>query len=123
MWKQIVFNVQNIEQQTEKAVLIKMPRSSRYDGWTFWHPKKLVRVVGGKGYYLSLAYTNDWKFTLRKGNQTKVVGVKEIEEAFNKGSQAFQFAIEQTKPYEPIHVPEKLELDEEVTVIEDLKDD
>ena len=122
-WKNLIFNTQNIERQTQKAVLIKMPRSSKYSGWAFWHPKKLIRKAGGKGYFLSLAYTEDWRFTLKKGSQEKVVGPSEIEESFSKGHKTMRFAIEQTKPYDPIHVPEKLELDEEVTVIEDLKDD
>lgn len=123
MWKSIIFNAQNIKGYTEKAALINMPHSSKYDGWSFWHPKKLIRKAGGKGYFLSLAYTEDWRFTLKKGSQEKVVGPSEIEESFSKGHKAMRFAIEQTKPYEPIHVPEKLELDEEVTVISDLLDD
>ena len=41
MWYKIKISANNIEASTDKAVLIKMRRNSNYDGFVFWHPKKI----------------------------------------------------------------------------------
>lgn len=92
MWKNIEINLQNIETETEKAVLIKMPNNSNYAGYKFWHPSKLVRY-GSNSYARSIGYTDQFTFKLKKygngkWNKTKVIDEKEIsveefEEAFN----------------------------------------
>lgn len=92
MWKNIEINLQNIEAETEKAVLIKMPNNSNYAGYKFWHPSKLVRY-GSNSYARSIGYTDKFTFKLKKygngkWNKTKVIDEKEIsveefEEAFN----------------------------------------
>lgn len=122
-WQSLIFNSQNIEKETARAVLIKLPHSSKFDGWSFWHPKKLIKDAGGKGYFLSLSYTDDWEFKISKGKDLKVITPKDIEEAFNRGHEAFEFAIENTKPYNPIHTPDQLPLNDEISIEEELKDD
>lgn len=77
VWKSININVQNAEKTTDKAVLIKMPHKSNYDGYMFWHPSKLVRS-GRHSWSVSLSYTDDFKFKLRKYNKRLVV-IDEIE--------------------------------------------
>lgn len=64
-WKNITINKQNIKGETEKAVLIAMPHNSRFDGFSFWHPKKLVRE-GCNSYAREIGYTDEWKFNLVK---------------------------------------------------------
>lgn len=122
-WKSLLFNSQNIEVETNRAVLINLPFSSKYKGWSFWHPKKLIKVAGGKGYYLSLLYTDNWKFKIFSKTSEEYVSAAEIEEAFNKANESISFSIANTKPEQPIHVPEKLPLSDRIEVVEELKDD
>ena len=51
MWHKITISANSIEASTDKAVLIKMKHKSNYDGFVFWHPKKLVREeeIGANG--------------------------------------------------------------------------
>ena len=90
MWHKVYFNSQNIEQETAKATLIKMPNKSKYAGYKFWHPAKLVRAEGGKGYHMSFSFAEDFEFTLRKYGQNRqitaeeVIGYAEMLEAFEQ---------------------------------------
>lgn len=70
MWHKVYFNSQNIEHETAKATLIKMPNKSKYAGYKFWHPAKLVRreeLV--KAITCLSRFTEDFEFTLRKYGQ------------------------------------------------------
>lgn len=82
-WHKLNLNAQNIEAETERAVLIKMPHSSDYDGFKFWHPKKLVREAGGNGYLLTLSFTDDFEFKLIKNgngryNKSEIIDQRTI---------------------------------------------
>ena len=90
MWHKVYFNSQNIEHDTAKAVLIKMPNKSEYAVYKFWHPTKLVREEGGKGYHMSFSFTEEFQFMIRKYGQNrqvtaeKIIGWDEMLEAFEQ---------------------------------------
>lgn len=82
-WKKVYFNAQNVEAETEKAVLINLPHNSKFDGFRFWHPRKLVRSEGNKGYKLSFSFTEDFSFKIFKNgngqyNKRDVIDQKTI---------------------------------------------
>ena len=91
MWKNIEINKQNIETDTGKATLIKMPNKSKYAGYKFWHPSKLIRY-GSNDYAIKIGYNDDFVFKLKKYGKGKYnfkdvvdeieISVKEFEESF-----------------------------------------
>lgn len=68
MWYKIKISANNIEASTDKAVLIKMKHNSNYDGFVFWHPKKLVRK---EGTMITFSFNDEFKFNLKKYGQGK----------------------------------------------------
>ena len=67
-WSKIKVNIQNIKRETEKAVLIAMPHSSEFDGFTFWISKKLVRPTRND-WELAVSIAEDMKFTLKRTSE------------------------------------------------------
>jgi len=65
MWKNLTFNKQNIQAETEKAVLINCHHKSEFYGYSFWHPSKLIRE-GSHSFERSLGYMDDFKIILKK---------------------------------------------------------
>lgn len=68
MWYKIEISANNIEASTDKAVLIKMKHNSNFDGFVFWHPKKLVRE---EGKMFTFSFNDEFKFNLKKYGQGK----------------------------------------------------
>lgn len=129
MWRQININKQNIKAETSRAKLIACPHNSRYKGYCFWHPAKLIRS-GRHSNALSLSYTEDFSFNLIKYGKGKTnsreiiaedeVDFEEFEEMFgvmNDNIKAPNYMID----FET-HKPEQLEADA-VEVLEELKDE
>ncbi len=122
MWKSIKFNKQNIEHRTEKAVLIKMPKKSNYAGYAFWHPAKLVRTIGGNGYFMSFSYNDNFEFNIfkfeNKSTKKQSISIQDIEEAFEPMNEKIQCDMEHDDSY--LIVTEPVEINKEVSIIEEL---
>lgn len=98
MWKQIQIQSNCVETETEKAVLINLPKTSSYKGYSFWHPSKLCRSIGKNGWMIQISFTEDFVFKLKKYGKgqynwkqildEKEIGVTEISKAFGFGSDA-----------------------------------
>lgn len=41
-WKSIFIREKNVKKSGSKAILVACPYLSKYTGWSFWHPAKLV---------------------------------------------------------------------------------
>lgn len=125
-WKNININMQNIETNTSRSVLIKMPNNSEYKGFKFWHPAKLVRH-GRHSNAVSIGYTDEFTFRLFKTNkhyeivEEEEIDVEEFEEAFgvtNENIRRKDFKSE----YET-HKPEALEAVEREALDELMEDE
>lgn len=141
MWYKININLQNIELNTGKVVLIKMPKVSKYGGYKFWHPSKLVRENGGKGYHFTFSFTEEFEFKLLQYGNGKYnkfdvvdeikVSYSEILEAFENGDVSISEANEKHAKKEfkeqfitkeiTVHTPAKIDSNIEVKIDEELK--
>ena len=114
-WKTINFNALNIEHETAKAVLIKMPNNSEWHGYKFWHPSKCIRTLGrGKGYFKTFSYKDNWEFTIfkanKKGDRTaeQVLSAEDMEIAFDVVNE--QISVDaSTESYLEIEEPKKID--------------
>lgn len=122
MWKNININKQNIEAETGKAILIKMPNNSNYKGFMFWHPTKLVRDGRNKN-AVSIGYNDEFTFDLKKlgnGKYNKMdvideikISVEEFEEAFGVMDENIT-SLKKDETYLRVEEPEKVEKEVEV---------
>lgn len=127
-WKNININTNQIKAETGKAVLIAMPHNSDYDGYVFWHTSKLIRN-GRHSASVSLGYTDDFTFTLKKYGKgrynsrevidEKVIDVEEFENAFGVVDENITEK-EIKNPYET-HKPQTVEAVEN-NIIKELQD-
>lgn len=120
-WKSITFNKQNIEFETAKAVLIKMPNRSDYAGYLFWHPAKLVREVGGNGYHVSFSYTDEFEFKIFKQSKTRKITAEAILSA-EEMEEAFEIVNSQLSDDESyLEITEPAKVDATVDIVEELR--
>ena len=128
-WKNININKNLIKKYTNNAILISMPHNSEYNSYAFWYTLKLIRN-GKHSVAISLGYTDDFTFTLKKYGKgkynshkvvdEKIIDVEEFENVFgiiNKNITKKEIK----NPYET-HKPQK----EEITIvkaIDELKDE
>ena len=127
-WKSIEINKQNIENETSKAILIKMPNKSKYADYKFWHPSKLVRY-GSNSYSRRISYNDEFTFKLKKfgnGKYNKFDVIDEKEISVEEFELAFECMEDCTKAkkddtYLVVEEPEKIE--KEIEIEESLKND
>ena len=110
--------------ETERAVLIAMPHSSEFDGYKFWHPRKLVRESRLKG-KVSIGFTEEFVFYLRKygsGLYNSREVTDEIPIAADEFEDVFAASANDYEPEEPlIYTPPRID-PENVTADESLID-
>lgn len=75
-WHQVEGNSNLIQAQTEKAYLIKLPKSE----FQFWHPKKLVRLQGKNDYHMTVSFGDEWRFKIFRNGKGKYNSFEKIEE-------------------------------------------
>ena len=105
-----------------------MPNKSKYAGYKFWHPSKLIRR-GSNSYARSIGYTDEFTFKLKKyGNgkwnkneviDEKEISVEEFEEVFKCMEDCTQ--AKNNDSYLIVEEPEKVE--KEIEIKEELKND
>lgn len=128
MWKNIQINIQNIETETGSATLIKMPNNSRYAGYKFWHPSKLIRY-GNNSYARSLGYNDSFTFKLKKygnGKYNKFDVISEIEidvEDFEEAFGCMESCTRKSEDNSYLEIKEPEKVDKEVVVEEELKNE
>lgn len=124
MWKSININKQNVKADTGSAMLIACPHNSSYDGWCFWHPAKLIRA-GRHRNALSLSYTEEFEFTLKKYKKNSYEVID--EDCIDYEEFEIMFGVMDDKITAPnndfeTHKPGQLEA-ENVEVLAELKDE
>ena len=121
-WKKITINKNSVAAETATSVLIKMPNRSEFSGYTFWHPSKLVRVEGGKGYFISFSYTDDFDFKVFKQGKNRKV-LSEYRMSPGEIETAFEVVNNELSSRDDEHyllITEPVKIDDEVKVNEEL---
>lgn len=78
MWINFKINIQNIEAETDKAILVKIPKNASYGEFCFWVSKKCVRE-GAHSYEVVIGLNNDKPITIKRtGKNFKVLDQKEL---------------------------------------------
>lgn len=129
MWKNINININQIKVETERAMLINCPHNSGYDGYSFWHPSKLI-AIGKHSASAIIIYNEDFKFKLikyGKGKWNSKNIIDEIEISVEEFEKMFEVTTKNIIPkifkneYET-HKPTEVEPVEN-NLKDDLKDD
>ena len=112
-WYAIRLYPNQIVTDTGSACLIQMPHQSDYDGYSFWHPSKLVR--DDRRYKMkTFSYTDNFVFRLKKYGkgvynryeviQELEIGADELVKAFENNCDSFD------RPELPlIYTPQRIE--------------
>lgn len=119
MWKEMIIDDSCVRVKTGKSALIAMPRYCEYEGYTFWHPIKLVKNGIYYKNYTTLMYTDEFKFRLQKREKNRD-GKWETTDEITLSAQEVCDAFAEKEPL--IYTPKPIE-PEHATVDESLVDD
>lgn len=86
MWTNIKANSNLIQYETEKAFLIKLPKSKM----KFWHPRKLVRFEGKNNYLMSIGITPDFDVRIFRNGEGRYNQQEVIEEENISGTELIE---------------------------------
>lgn len=95
-WNKLSINRQNIKTETKKAYLVKLPENSQYQGYVFWHPKKMVEATNFyNGYLMALSYPDSWEFKLKEDDSISykelTLNGRELKQAFEYNENDYDF--------------------------------
>ncbi|EAL3818986.1 hypothetical protein C1Z70_07545 [Campylobacter jejuni] len=82
-------NIQNIEHETPSSVCFKMPKKSKYAGFTFWLSKKLIKD-GSHSYELSCGVGEDFIIKLKRTSKKTFKTLSECEITAKELVECFQ---------------------------------
>lgn len=115
MWKDITFNAERVY-MLANSYKFYMPEGSGYEGYTFFHPSKLVKSYGDN--YI-LTVREDWQFKLTKSEKSPA-GVWEDVDIVTISLAEFE-AVVGAVPL--LHIPPHLDPLENVEPLRDLIDE
>lgn len=121
-WLKVKANSNLIQAETDRAVLIKLPKTEL----CFWHPSKLVKYSGKKGYKITISYTDGWKFIAKRTSQKTKAILEEREIPAEKFPSYFGQMTEENKKFNLAteaekHVPDNEDADNvEVELIDEI---
>lgn len=79
-WEKITINSNCVKAQTDKAILIKIPKEDLF----FWHPTKCVRFSGKNNYLVTFSFTDDFIFKVFKTGNGRYNSFDKVgEESFS----------------------------------------
>jgi len=116
IWNGFAIHNNLIKVSTVKAVLIALPSNSRYAGFSFWHPRKLVK----NGSMSMVLYNDDFIFRLKKYGQGRFNQKEVLEEVELSAKDMIDIysMFHSSEDVPMLHVPERLEAEKTEAISE-----
>lgn len=119
MWKSINISKNNIECETDKCLLIKMPHKSEYDGYKVWISKKIAKEGRHKN-AIEIIYKEGFVFSAFKKDIKEEIYSEDFENAFAISNE--NICSTQENLYAK-HVPDKMDVIEKAEPLKELLDE
>lgn len=82
MWNNITINSNCVQENTGKAILVKVPKQE----WLVWIPLKLAKFSGKNDYLCKLSINDEFEYSLFKNGKGKYNKFEKIAEKKMMGS-------------------------------------